>query len=102
MEAASSDLRKASDQAISGILQSNAYLRPNGAYQRKRLGNRDALLRRLSGTSGVTNKKEVVDVYTTLAGENQLFYVVQVVPEGDLRRYRRAFDEMIRSVTFVN
>jgi hypothetical protein len=98
--ASSTDVRTASDDYISGVLQGNSYLRVNGNYQRGRLDNRDALRRRLSGTSPVTNRRENVDVYTALIGGGQLFYLVQVVPADDQGQYRNAFDNIVKSVKF--
>src|SRR5262245_45011134 len=59
-DVSASDLRGASDRYISGILQGNNYLAAAGEFQRTRLGGRDALARRLSGTSRITNQREVV------------------------------------------
>lgn len=92
------DLQGASDQYISGILQGNNYLRAEGRYQRTKLGRYNALARRLSGTSKITNQKEIVDVYTALMSNGQLFYVVQVVPANARSQYSRAFSDMIRSL----
>ena len=96
------DLQRASDQYVSGILQGNDYLSAEGGYQRTRLGGKDALARRLSGTSRVTNQKEVVDVYTTMLNNRQLLYVIQVVPANERRQYQQAFSEMLRSLRFLN
>jgi hypothetical protein len=98
--ASSTDLVRASDQYVSGILQGNAYLRASGNYQRTRLGGREALRRRLQGNSPITGRREIVDVYTALMDRGQLFYMVQVVPGNEQGQYRRAFDEMARSVRF--
>ena len=97
----SADLRTVSDQYVSGLLQGNAYLRATGNYQRVRLDGRDALQRRLSGNSPVTNRKEIVDVYTALIGGGQLFYMVQVVPGNEQGQYRAAFDSIARSIRFM-
>jgi hypothetical protein len=99
VDVSASDLQGASDQYISGILQGNNYLKVEGQYQRTRLGRRNALARRLSGTSRVTNQTEIVDVYTTLLDNRQLFYVVQVAPANVRRQYSKAFEDMIRSLT---
>src|SRR6185295_5279171 len=96
------DLQKASDQYISGILQGNSYLKAEGRYQNKRLGGRDALKRRLSGTSNVTNRKEIADIYTTMLNNKQLFYIVQVVPGNAQGQYTKAFNNMVQSLTFLN
>jgi hypothetical protein len=100
--ASSNDLQTASDQYVNGVLQGNAYLQANGGYQRLKIDGRDAVRRRLSGTSPITNKKEIVDVYTALIGRGQLFYLVEVVPSNEQADYRRAFDDMVRSVRFSN
>lgn len=98
--ASSTDLARASDQYVSGLLQGNAYLKANGNYQRLRVDGRDLLRRRLSGTSPITNRKENVDVYTALMDRGQLFYMVQVVPGNEQAQYRKAFDYMVRSIRF--
>jgi hypothetical protein len=96
------DLQKASDQYISGILQGNRYLKAEGRYQNKRLGGRDALRLRLSGTSNVTKRKEIADMYTTMLNNKQLFYIVQVVPGSAQGQYTKAFNNMVQSLTFLN
>jgi hypothetical protein len=102
VEVSASDLQTASDQYISGILQGNNYLASEGRYQQTRLGGRNALTRRLSGTSRVTNQSEIVDVYTTLLNNRQLFYVVQVAPAKERRQYTKAFSDMLQSLRFLN
>jgi hypothetical protein len=93
----SRDLNRDSDQLISGILDGNAYLNVTGRYQRLRIDGRDALRMRLSGTSPITNRREIVDVYTAFTSAGHLFHVIQVVPANDQGGYRAAFDEMVRS-----
>jgi len=102
VDVSANDLQNASDQYISGILQNNSYLAAEGRYQQTRLSGRAALGRRLSGISKVTNRKEVVDIYTTMLNNRQLFYIVQVVPGNLQRQYARAFGEMLQSLTFLN
>jgi beta-barrel assembly-enhancing protease len=101
VEVSANDLQKASDQYISGILQSNGYLKTEGGYQNKRLNGRQALRRRLSGTSRITSRKEIVDIYTTILNNSQLFYIVQVVPQDGQGQYTKAFGEMVDSLTFL-
>jgi beta-barrel assembly-enhancing protease len=96
------DLQSASDQYISAVLQGNNYLTAEGRYQRTRLGGRDALVRRLSGTSRITRQREVVDVTTTMLNNGQLFYMVQVAPANAWRQYSNAFSDMARSLRFAN
>jgi beta-barrel assembly-enhancing protease len=98
--ASGSNLQSASDQYISGILQGNSYLAADGRYQQTRLDGRKALARRLSGVSRITNQTEVVDVYTTMVNNQQLFYVLQVTPANARRQYSKAFNDMLRSLRF--
>jgi hypothetical protein len=100
--ASSRDLMKESDQLISGILDSNAYLSVAGKYQRGRIDGRETLRMRLTGTSPVTNRREIVDVYTTLTARGQLFHLIQVVPANDQAYYRTAFDEMVRTARLAD
>ena len=94
-QASSRDLTRESDRMVSGILDGNAYLAVNGKYQRVRIAGRDALRIRLVGNSPVTNRREIVDVYTVLARQDELFSIIQVVPANDQASYRAAFDEMV-------
>jgi predicted Zn-dependent protease len=100
--ASSRDLTRESDQLISGILDGNAYLNANGKYQRVRIDGHEALRMRLTGTSPVTNRREIVDLYTALTGRDQLFHMIQVVPASDQASYRTAFDQMARSARLSN
>jgi hypothetical protein len=101
VNASASDLTTASDQYLSELLRSNGYLRGDRNYQRIRLNGRQALLRKLSGTSNVTGRREIVNVYTTLINNGLMLFMIQVVPEDEYQQYARAFNEMVRSVRFL-
>jgi hypothetical protein len=92
------NLRQASDQYIADLLNTNNYLRAQRGYQRATLDGRDALLRRLSGTSNITGRNEFVDVYTTLMDDGRLIYLIQVAPQNEYPQYNRAFTDMARSL----
>jgi beta-barrel assembly-enhancing protease len=94
-------LQPATDAYISELLRNNSYLRADRGYQRTTLNGRQALLRRLSGTSNVTGRREAVSVYTTQLNDGQLLYMIQVVPEGESQQYSRAFSEMARSMRIL-
>jgi len=96
-QASSRDLARESDRFVSGILDGNAYLNVNSRYQRLRIDGYEALRIRLTGTSPVTNRTEVVDVYTALTERDELFTLIQVVPSNDQRAYSAAFNQMVRS-----
>jgi hypothetical protein len=95
--ASSRDLARESDRFVSGILDSNAYLNVNSQYQRLRIDGYDALRIRLAGNSPVTNRREIVDVYTALTERDELFTIIQVVPGNDQRAYSTAFNQMVRT-----
>jgi hypothetical protein len=96
--ATSPRLREATDAYLSGILQSNSYLRADRNYSAATLDGREALRRRLTGTSNVTGRSEVVQVYTTMTDEGDLVFMIQVVPSDEARDYNRAFNDMTRSL----
>jgi hypothetical protein len=99
--ATSPQLREASNDYLSGILQANSYLRADRNYSATTLDGRQALRRRLTGTSNVTGRTEVVNLYTTMTDEGDLVYMIQVVPSDEARDYSRAFNDMTRSLRIV-
>jgi beta-barrel assembly-enhancing protease len=102
MNAPSNDLTKVSDQYVSGILQGNSYLKAEGRYQEESISGHKAFRRRLSGTSPVTNRREIVDIHTSFTNGGKFFFIVQVVPDNDQRQYQKAFDQMLKSSTFAD
>jgi beta-barrel assembly-enhancing protease len=102
VNASTSDLTNASDQYLNELLRNNAYLRADRNYQRTKLNGRQALLRQLSGTSNITGRREIVNVYTTLINNGMMLFMIQVVPEDEYQQYARAFNEMVRSVRFLS
>jgi len=92
------DLRRASDEYISALLQANPYLRQQSGYQRGGIGGRNALAMVLAGRSSVTGRTERVTVYTTMLRNGGLFYVVTVSPQDEARSYDQAFQTMLRSI----
>jgi hypothetical protein len=102
VQSSANNLKRASDEYVSELLQNNNYLRSEGGLQSRRLDGHDALKQRLSGISRVTNRREIVDIYTTMLNNRELFYIVQVAPDNDQRQYSRAFDQMVQSLRFLN
>ncbi|HET9530209.1 MAG TPA: M48 family metallopeptidase [Blastocatellia bacterium] len=94
----SNDLRQASDQYISALLQSNPYLNAQSNYRRGSIDGRSALSMTLSGVSNVTRRSEIVTVYTTMLRNGDLFYLITVTPRDDSGQFNRAFQNIIRSV----
>ena len=98
----STDLMSATGQYIAGVLQGNSYLQVEGKYQKIQIGGRDGLTRRLSGNSPITNQKEIVDITTAFTNRGRLMYVVQVVPSSEQDKYKAAFGQMLKNVSFLD
>ena len=96
----SRDLGQATENYVSGLLQSNNYLRQQSNYSRTSLGGRNAYATVLGGTSPVTGRGETVTIYTTQLRNGQLFYIALVAPEGEYSNYNNAFRNIVRSVRF--
>jgi hypothetical protein len=94
-----SNLRTATQNYISGLLQSNNYLRQQGGYQRGSIDRREALATTLAGRSPITGQTEVVTIYTTLLdNQGNLMYVAAVAPQNESSRYNSAFNSVISSL----
>jgi hypothetical protein len=102
VNASASDLTIATNQYLGELLRSDVYLRGDGNSKPTRLNGRQALLRQLSGTSNVTGRREIVNVYTTLINNGLMLFMIQVVPEEEYQQYARAFNEMVRSIRLLS
>jgi hypothetical protein len=96
------NLRNATDAFVNSLLQGNQHLRAQRGYQQGNLGGNQALTTQLAGTSPVTGRYEIVNVYTTRLRDGNLFYVVTVAPREDYRNYQGAFNNILRSVQLNN
>jgi Zn-dependent protease with chaperone function len=85
-------------QYVEGLLQSNDYLRRQSNYAQATIGGRNGLATVLTGRSPVTNRNEVVTVYTVPLQGGNMFYVITVVPENEATAYNYAFRNMLRSL----
>jgi beta-barrel assembly-enhancing protease len=92
------DLRRASDEFISALKQGNPNLSSSGSYQRTTIDGREALAMSFTNTSEVTGRPEAVTIYTILLSNGQLFYVIPVVPQTEVRNYQRAFQTVVKSI----
>ncbi len=92
------NLRQASDEYISSLLQGNSYLRQQSNYTGGYIDNREALAMVLAGRSDVTGQTEIVSVYTTMLRNGELFSLIAVIPQTDSSRYNTTFQTMIRSI----
>ncbi|HSR68315.1 MAG TPA: M48 family metallopeptidase [Acidobacteriota bacterium] len=80
------------------MLQNNSHLRQVTNWRRVRLGQRQALNVTLAGRSPATGLEEHVEVYTALLDNDEIVYLLQIVPEDDFGSYRRTFRRMAGSL----
>lgn len=92
------NLNNGTQEYVNGILQANAYLRQRNNFQRAYVAGRQGYSTVLAGRSPVTNRNEVVTVYTTQLSSGELFYLVTVVPEAEAVRYDNAFRNILGSL----
>ncbi|MDQ3798076.1 MAG: M48 family metalloprotease [Acidobacteriota bacterium] len=94
----SANLSQGTQEYVEGLLQSNNYLRQQSNYSRAVIAGRSGLATVLAGRSPVTNRNEIVTVYTTTLRNGYLFYVITVVPQNEAASYDYAFRNMLRSL----
>ncbi len=96
------NLNSSTQEYVNGILQANDYLRQRSNFERTYVAGRQGYSTVLAGRSPVTNRTEVVTVYTTQLNSGDLFYVITVVPEGEAGNYSSAFRNMLSSIRLSN
>jgi Zn-dependent protease with chaperone function len=99
--ASSRDLRAATDELIQSFLRGNPDMRQAGQQSSVRLSNRNATLTPLAGRSAVGGN-ELVDLYTTLLADGNLFYYATVVPDSEARYFTEAFDRIGQSIRLTD
>ena len=96
------DLARGSEAYLDQMLQSNSYLRQRGGFSLTTVGGRSANTIVLSGRSPVTNRTEIVTVYTIRLRTGDIMYIDTVVPGDESRDYSYAFRSMLDSVRINN
>lgn len=86
---------------VGQLLQGNSYLSQRGGYSRAYISGRQGYSTTLSGRSPITNRTEIVTVYTTLFNDG-LFYFITVVPSDESSAYSSAFRSVMSSVRLAN
>lgn len=84
---------------IQGLAQQNSNLRAVEQPQRITVGNRRALVTKLSSDSPYAGLREI-DVLVTVDLDNEFFYVICVAPLPDYPSFEPVFQQMIRSISF--
>ncbi len=99
--ASSRDLRQATDTLIEGFVRSNQDMRVIGAQRTVQLSGRTAILTSLEGRS-VLGGSELIDVYTTILADGNLFYHLTVAPDREVDAYGVAFNRVARSLKLTD
>jgi predicted Zn-dependent protease len=97
---ADKDLETASEDYLSGVLSVNGYLRQRGSFVETTLAGREAYTTTATGTSPVTGRTEVINIYTTRLQSGSLFYAITVVPQNEAYAYGGAFRNILNSIRF--
>ena len=95
----SNSLRSATDELIRALAQGNQNLRRSGGYQSETLGRRNALAVLLINISEMTGRPELVNLYTVLLRNGDLFYVIAVAPQDESQNYQRTFTAVLGTVS---
>jgi beta-barrel assembly-enhancing protease len=85
---------------LKGILDGNKYLQQRGSTSRTTINGRTAYVTTLAGRSPITNRTELVTVYTTQLSNGQVIYFDMVVPENESYSYANTFRSILNSVRF--
>ncbi len=92
------DLTSDSESFVSSMLQGNSYLRQRGGLVQIYVAGRQGYSAQLSGRSPITNRTEVVTIYTTQLRNGGLFYIATVVPDDESYNYSNAFRNILSSI----
>jgi Zn-dependent protease with chaperone function len=85
------NLSRAAQDYISGLVQTNTYLRQTEQFQRHSISGRQAVATTLAGRSPITGRQEVVRIVMTTLRDGNLFYMAQVAPRNEYQSYDQAF-----------
>ena len=83
---------------VSSMLQNNQYLSQRNNLTRTTVAGRQGYTTTLSGSSPVTNRSELVTIFTTQLRSGDLLYLAAVAPEQESYRYNNVFRNMINSM----
>lgn len=97
-----SGIQDATRRYVDELLQGNTYLRQQNGLARTRVGGRQAYTTTLAGTSPVTNRGEVVTVYTVQLRSGNLLTIAAVAAEADVYRYNVTFRNMVNSIQLMD
>jgi hypothetical protein len=97
-EGSNRDLESASEDYLSGVLSVNSYLRQRGSFVQTTVAGRRGFTTSATGTSPVTGRTELVNIYTTQLRNGSVFYAITVVPQNESYQYSSAFRNVLASI----
>lgn len=97
-----SGVLNASRTYLDQLLRDNQYLSQRNNLTRTTVGGRQAYTATLYGTSPVTNRGELVTIYTVQLRSGDLLTIATVAPEQESARYSTVFRNMIASIQLLD
>ncbi len=88
----------ATREYLNGVVQANPYLSQRSQLTRTQIAQRQGYSVVLAGRSPVTNRTEVVTIFTVPLRSGDMLYFAAVVPEDESSRYNNTFRNMVRSL----
>lgn len=94
----SRNLQRATNELINGLLQGNSNMRSRSKRQTT-LAQHNAYYSSFTNFSEATGEQEIIEVYTMMLRDGELFYVITVVPESEYRDYQPTFQRILGSLS---
>jgi beta-barrel assembly-enhancing protease len=95
------NLQQETNAYVQAIANSNNYTQ-QGGYSRGTINGKNALRTVISGRSDITQRTEIVTVYTTQLSDGTLLYVLTVSPDNEATMYSRAFTNFVNSIRIAD
>lgn len=92
------DLRQATQDLVTGLMQKNQNLQPLTGYQQIQIVERNGLSISLNNINEVTGDREIVIFVTTELRNGDLFLAIFVCPESEYPNYKDTFSAVLRSI----
>ena len=92
------NLSQDTQEYVNNVLRDNSYLRQRSQVSRTNIDGRQGNMTSLSGRSPITNRTEIVNIYTTQLRNGSIFYAITVVPDDESYNYSSAFRNVIGSI----
>ncbi len=93
------DLNQAVKNLTQSIIQGNTYLRLEKTVTVK-LPFGDCLVSTLKGLSPISKRQEIINLYTAISPNGDIFYITTVVPPDEIADYENVFRRILNSVSF--